>query len=180
MEKIFKDYLKIVQKSETKPKLNIDETSVKVFIPSLARMITNIKNFFDYEEKQKKLQYNLKIKLLTKSGLEKIKEKHIEKENNRKIKVSADVKIHEMYGFNIYIKNNEKPISIYMVREEIIKLNVAKSDFYTILYVYNQSKENAEPEKIANLSIRNPNLTWKENEKEIGKLIKREIFNPII
>jgi hypothetical protein len=177
MKQTFKDYLKIVQESESETKLNIDETSVKVSIPSLARMIAKVKSFIDYEEKQKKIQYNLKVKLLTKSGLEKIKEKH---NKEYKIKVLADVKIHEMYGFNIYIKNNEKPISIYMVREEIIKLNVKKSDFYTILYVYDQSKENTEPEKIANLSVRNPNLNWKENEKEIERLIRSEIMGPMI
>ena len=50
MNKNFKDYLKIIQESE---KLEINDTSVKVFIPSLTRMISNVKKYFDLSDKKK-------------------------------------------------------------------------------------------------------------------------------
>ena len=128
-----------------------------------------LKNILTFQIK-KKTQYDFTIKLLTKTGLEKIKKEH-EREDSL-----SDIKRHETFGYSIYINKSEKPIYVYISREEKIKYNPTKSTYYTILYAYDKRKENTKPEKISNLSVRDPNLDWKENEKRIEHWIRSEIY----
>ena len=179
MNKNFKDYLKIIQESEKleSEKLEIDETKATVGIRSLTRMISNVKKYFDYSNKKLKKKYNLQIKLLTKTGLKKIKKVHNLKEP--RIKVLPDTTIHQSFGYNIYINGNKNPISLYIIREEKKPDNFTKSKYYTFLYVYDQRKENTEPVEIANLTV-DPDLDWKQKEKDIQTLIRSEIYGPMI
>ena len=174
MNKSFKKYLKIIQESE---KLEMDETKATVGIRRLKKMMDNVQNYFNYSDKKLKTEYNLQKILLKKDELNKIKEVHELKEP--RIKIEGDTTIHQSFGYNIYINGNTLPISLYIIREEKKPDNFTKSKYHTILYVYDKRKVNAEPVEIANLTV-DPNLDWKQKEKDVQFLIRSAIYGPMI